>query len=123
MGEPALVDEQPSEQRHRRGLGADAASLDGALTSPSAAGAPQSRRRQALVDWLQRRNPSEAQVLVASGLAVGIGAGLGAVVFRDLIQAFTTFFFDHPPPRAGHGARHRPPSSSFPHWAGCSSAR
>lgn len=33
-------------------------------------------------------------MLVASGLAVGVGAGLGAVVFRFLIQEFTVFFFD-----------------------------
>jgi hypothetical protein len=37
---------------------------------------------------------SETQVLVASGLAVGVGAGLGAVAFRYLIQGFTYFFFD-----------------------------
>jgi chloride channel protein, CIC family len=37
---------------------------------------------------------SENQVLVASGLAVGIGAGLGAVAFRYLIEGFTYLFFD-----------------------------
>ncbi len=44
--------------------------------------------------WRHRISPTETQVLVASGLAVGIGAGLGAVVFRYLIQGFTTLFFD-----------------------------
>jgi chloride channel protein, CIC family len=48
----------------------------------------------ALSGWLQRLSPSETQVLVASGLAVGIGAGLGAVAFRYLIAGFTFFFFD-----------------------------
>jgi CIC family chloride channel protein len=43
---------------------------------------------------LQRLNPSETQVLVASGIAVGIGAGVGAVFFRYLIQFFTYVFFD-----------------------------
>ena len=43
--------------------------------------------------WLARLSPSETQVLVASGLAVGIGAGLGAVVFRYLINQFTFLFF------------------------------
>ena len=41
-----------------------------------------------------RPAPSEAQVLVASGLAVGVGAGLGAIVFRYLIEGFTYVFFD-----------------------------
>ncbi len=44
--------------------------------------------------WSWFVNPSETRVLVASGLAVGVGAGLGAVVFRFLIQEFTVFFFD-----------------------------
>lgn len=48
----------------------------------------------AVAAWLQRLGPSETQVLVGSGLAVGVGAGLGAVVFRYLIQWFTTLFFD-----------------------------
>lgn len=36
----------------------------------------------------------ETQVLLLSGLVVGIGAGLGAVVFRELISGFTYLFFD-----------------------------
>jgi CIC family chloride channel protein len=35
----------------------------------------------------------ETQVLLISGLLVGIGAGLGAVVFRELISGWTFFFF------------------------------
>ncbi|MBO0791769.1 MAG: chloride channel protein, partial [Ktedonobacteraceae bacterium] len=35
----------------------------------------------------------ETQVLLLSGLLVGIGAGLGAVVFRELINGCTFFFF------------------------------
>src|SRR6266536_221595 len=35
----------------------------------------------------------ETQVLLISGLVVGIGAGLGAVVFRELISGCTYFFF------------------------------
>jgi chloride channel protein, CIC family len=35
----------------------------------------------------------ETQVLLLSGLVVGIGAGLGAVVFRELISGFTFLFF------------------------------
>jgi CIC family chloride channel protein len=50
--------------------------------------------RSRLSSWLQRLGPSETQVLVASGLAVGIGAGLGAVAFRYLIQGFTSLYFD-----------------------------
>ncbi len=47
-----------------------------------------------LSGWPQRLRPSETQILVACGLAVGVGAGLGAIVFRYLIQGFTYFFFD-----------------------------
>ena len=36
----------------------------------------------------------ETQVLLLSGLVVGVGAGLGAVVFRELISGFTFLFFD-----------------------------
>ena len=43
--------------------------------------------------WLQRVSPSETQILVAMGLLVGLGAGIGAVIFRDLINAFTYVFF------------------------------
>ncbi|MGE3272590.1 MAG: chloride channel protein, partial [Chloroflexota bacterium] len=43
---------------------------------------------------MQRRGPSETQILVASGLAVGVGAGLGAVAFRYLISGFSYLFLD-----------------------------
>jgi chloride channel protein, CIC family len=36
----------------------------------------------------------ETQVLLVSGLVVGVGAGLGAVVFRELISGFTFLFFN-----------------------------
>ena len=42
---------------------------------------------QRLSAWLQRLGPSDAQILVALGLVVGLGAGLGAVAFRWLINA------------------------------------
>ena len=50
------------------------------------------------VSWLRLLRqrwavPTETQILVASGLAVGVGAGLGAVAFRYLIQGFTYLFF------------------------------
>jgi CIC family chloride channel protein len=37
--------------------------------------------------WLKRRQPSEEVLLFATSLLVGLGAGLGAVVFRYLIKA------------------------------------
>lgn len=37
---------------------------------------------------------NETQVLLLSGLVVGVGAGLGAVVFRELISGFTFLFFE-----------------------------
>ncbi len=37
---------------------------------------------------------NETQVLLLSGLLVGVGAGLGAVVFRELISGCTFLFFD-----------------------------
>jgi hypothetical protein len=43
---------------------------------------------------LQRISPNETQVLVATGVLVGLGAGLGAVAFRYLINGFTYVFFD-----------------------------
>ncbi len=36
----------------------------------------------------------ETQVLLLSGLVVGVGAGLGAVAFRELISGFTFLFFN-----------------------------
>ena len=50
-----------------------------------------------MLDWRQRMwrrlRPTETHVLVGLGLAVGVGSGLGAVLFRALIEAFTAFFF------------------------------
>jgi CIC family chloride channel protein len=43
------------------------------------------RRRLRL--WLQRRQPSEEVVMFSTALIVGVGAGLGAVIFRYLIRA------------------------------------
>lgn len=43
------------------------------------------RRRLKL--WLQRRQPSEEVVMFSTALIVGVGAGLGAVIFRYLIRA------------------------------------
>jgi CIC family chloride channel protein len=37
--------------------------------------------------WLQRKQPSEDVILFSTALIVGIGAGIGAVIFRYLIQA------------------------------------
>ena len=37
--------------------------------------------------WLNRRQPSEEVVLFGTALLVGLGAGVGAVIFRYLIQA------------------------------------
>jgi CIC family chloride channel protein len=38
-------------------------------------------------EWLNRRQPPEEVVIFATALLVGLGAGIGAVVFRYLIQA------------------------------------
>jgi CIC family chloride channel protein len=43
---------------------------------------------------LQRVSPTETHILVAMGLLVGLGAGVGAVVFRYVINGFTYFFFN-----------------------------
>lgn len=43
---------------------------------------------------LDRLQPPERAVLVMTAVVVGIGAGLGAVVFRWLIASFTRLFFD-----------------------------
>jgi CIC family chloride channel protein len=44
----------------------------------------------------------ETQVLLISGLLVGIGAGLGAVAFRELISGCTYFFFQVLGPLLAH---------------------
>jgi hypothetical protein len=43
---------------------------------------------------LQRISPTETQVLVVTGVVVGLGAGVGAVIFRYLINGFMYVFFD-----------------------------
>jgi hypothetical protein len=43
---------------------------------------------------LQRISPTETQVLVVTGVVVGLGAGIGAVIFRYLINGFMYVFFD-----------------------------
>jgi CIC family chloride channel protein len=52
---------------------------------PSSNKYEQFRRRLRL--WLQRRQPSEEVVMFSTALIVGVGAGLGAVIFRYLIRA------------------------------------
>lgn len=49
--------------------------------------------RQFLLGLLDRYQPSESVVLVVTSLIVGIGAGLGAVVFRWLISLVKTLAF------------------------------
>jgi CIC family chloride channel protein len=49
------------------------------------------RRVRRLID---RWQPPETGVLIATALIVGLGGGLGAVVFRWLINSFTHIFFD-----------------------------
>ena len=76
------------------------------------------RIRPGPLQILQRISPTETQVLVASGVLVGLGAGIGAVIFRYLINGFMYVFFDvvRPawPPRLvpRQSSRYRP-------WAVC----
>jgi CIC family chloride channel protein len=49
--------------------------------------------------WRDRLRVTETQILVASGLLVGVGGGLGAVAFRYLIEGFSYLFFDVIGPR------------------------
>jgi CIC family chloride channel protein len=44
--------------------------------------------------WLDRHQPPETVVLLGTSLLVGLGAGLGAVVFRWLIDQVHTLSFD-----------------------------
>jgi CIC family chloride channel protein len=55
---------------------------------------PQRRIAQYLSEWLDRRQPPEAAVLMGTSLVVGVGAGLGALVFRWLIEVVHTFSFE-----------------------------
>ena len=64
---------------------------DPAQEHASFAEVPHSSR---LLAFIRRIRPTETQVLVATGLLVGLGAGVGAVVFRYLINWFTYVFFN-----------------------------
>ena len=52
------------------------------------------RWRQRLPRWLDQRTLSESGVILFTALIVGIGAGLGAVVFRWLIGGVHTLAYD-----------------------------
>lgn len=47
-----------------------------------------------LVEWLNTLQPPEMAVLTSTALVVGLGAGFGAIVFRWLINSFTSLAFD-----------------------------
>ncbi|MGD8735543.1 MAG: chloride channel protein [Anaerolineae bacterium] len=54
-----------------------------------------SRRGQRfLSQWLDRQATSESAVIMLTALVVGVGAGLGAVVFRRLIAGMQTLAYD-----------------------------
>jgi CIC family chloride channel protein len=55
---------------------------------------------------LDRWQPPERVVLVLTALIVGVGAGIGAVVFRWLIQSITEFSFTGAPSALGLGGRY-----------------
>ena len=44
--------------------------------------------------WLDRHQPPETVVLMGTALLVGLGAGLGAVIFRWLIGAVHDLLFE-----------------------------
>ena len=44
--------------------------------------------------WIEKHRLPESVSITITALIVGIGAGLGAVVFRRMIAFFQTFFFD-----------------------------
>jgi CIC family chloride channel protein len=52
------------------------------------------RWRRAISDWLDEHEASESGVILFTALLVGVGAGLGAVVFRWLIGAVHTLAFE-----------------------------
>ncbi|MEJ2208365.1 MAG: chloride channel protein, partial [Anaerolineae bacterium] len=45
-------------------------------------------------EWLDRQAASESAVIMFTALVVGLGAGLGAVIFRRLIAAMQTLAYD-----------------------------
>ena len=50
--------------------------------------------RQRIARWLDRQEASESAIVMFTALVVGIGAGLGAVVFRRLIDGVHTLSYD-----------------------------
>jgi CIC family chloride channel protein len=50
--------------------------------------------RQRLTRWLDQHEVPESAVVMLTALVVGVGAGLGAVVFRRLIAAMQTLAYD-----------------------------
>jgi CIC family chloride channel protein len=52
------------------------------------------RWRQLLSQWLDRQEMSESALIMLTALVVGVGAGLGAVVFRRLIAGVQTLAYD-----------------------------
>jgi CIC family chloride channel protein len=52
------------------------------------------RLRRRLPHWLDQRTLSESGVVLFTSVIVGIGAGLGAVVFRRLIEGVHTLAYD-----------------------------
>jgi CIC family chloride channel protein len=56
-------------------------------------GSFQQRLTRRLTGWLDRRQPPETVVLMGTALLVGVGAGLGAIVFRWLIDRIHSLAF------------------------------
>jgi CIC family chloride channel protein len=52
------------------------------------------RVSQQVTRWIDQRGVPESVLIMATALAVGVGAGLGAVAFRWLIQSVTRLAFD-----------------------------
>jgi CIC family chloride channel protein len=52
------------------------------------------RLRRPLSQWLDRHQVPESGIIMFTALIVGIGAGLGAVVFRRLIEGFQSLAYD-----------------------------
>ena len=50
--------------------------------------------RQHLSQWLDRHEVSESAIIMSTALVVGIGAGLGAVIFRWLIEGVQALAYD-----------------------------
>ncbi len=63
-------------------------------STPQLAEPGQARIAGYLVRLLDRAQPGEMTVLLVTALVVGVGSGFGAVIFRWLINGFTTLAFD-----------------------------